>query len=367
MQLNTELGETALLRAAADRLRDLLPATWTSVLEVSNRDFDNGIDAFLTVAPPKGAPVLFVVQVKRSTERRSIRSAVDQLAAAAQRGHGLVVTDYANPALRERCHATGLGYLDLTGWVHLRADDAGLFVSRQGSARPPVTPGKRGTAMVRLDGPGASQLVRTLWAAPLPVGVRELAEAAGVSPGTAAKVLPTLAAYGALERNLHGSVVSVDRRLLVDRWVQDYGVYTTNPEVRWCLDPRGPDHAVAELAASYPPRGDFDAGVGLTGYLGAVAYLPREPAEVYPVVPHTLLAVYSADPGHLAAQMRLRAATPTTANVVLIRPRDSRLLERYPLEVPVPQVVADLLTMGGRFPELAEQLLQVLATTDPRT
>lgn len=71
-----------------------------------------------------------------------------------------------------------------------------------------------------------------------------------------------------------------------------------------------------------------------------------------------MLSIYSEDPSCLTDALRLRRATPTTANVVIIRPKDGGLLRTYPSPVPIPQVLADLFTVGGRFPELAEQLFE---------
>lgn len=319
---------------------------------------DGRIDGVLRVQPPRSAPISFVVEAKLSTDRLGIRALVERLLAVADGRPALIITDYANPALRQTCEAAGVSYLDLTGWAYLRDDTVDLFVRNQGSVRPPAPPVKRGTAMVRLDGPGASQVVRTLWGVPLPVGVRDLATKAGVSPGTAAKVLSTLTSYGAVGRGPDGAVVTVDHRLLIERWTQDYGVYTTNPEVHWLLAPRGPDHAYADLINLRIPSGVTD-GIALTGYMGGLLNLPE---ETYSVIPHTLLSIYSENPSHLIDALQLRKATPTTANVVIIRPKDSGLLRTYPFPVPIPQVLADLLTMGGRFRELTEQWFETTVT-----
>lgn len=350
-----------MLREATHHLLELLPPSWKVELligppAVRGRE----LDALLTLRTPRGVKIDFVVEAKLSTQRFSVPQILNHLRAVAAGRPCLIITDYANPALRKGCEEAGLSYLDVTGWTYLREDDAGLFIRRQGTSRPPTPPVKRGTAMVHLDGPGASQVIRTLWAARLPVGVRDLAAAAGVSPGTVAKVLPALASYGAIARTSEGTVAEVNRRLLIERWTQDYAIYDTNPEVLWLLAPRGPDHAFASLAQLHAPAGALDDGIALTGYVGALSNLPREPEETYPVIPHTLLAIYSEDPSRLAEALRLRKATPTTANVVIIRPKDSRLLQPYPLAVPLPQVLADLLTMGGRFIELAEQLFETI-------
>ena len=67
---------------------------------------------------------------------------------------------------------------------------------------------------------------------------------------------------------------------------------------------------------------------------------------------------------------------PEGTNVVLARSHDATLLvsARPPAEpitgqaasVPVPQVLADLMTLPGRSAQEAEQIMDLLARTDPR-
>lgn len=272
-----------------------------------------------------------------------------------------MVTNFANPALRRVCEEAGVGYLDETGWVYLRSDDTGLFVTHEGAKRSPSSE-KRDATFSRLDGPGASAVIRSLWDIKTPIGVRALAGEAEVSPGTTAKVLPSLARYGAVERDSTGAVTAVDRRLLLERWVQDYGFFTTNPEVHWFLAPRGPDFAYSDLLESYGMLNNVaGALLALTGYLAAMEALPK---GIYPVVPHSRLSLYAEDPELLASSLTLKPATRQTANVVIVKPRDASLLRPYPAPVPVPQTLADLMTMGGRFPELAEQVFEVSSRRD---
>lgn len=345
------------------RLRGLLPSTWEVDLypEVEDKRTRLRHDADLVVRTPSGETV-FVVEVKASEQgSRSAQDAVNQLRHLAQGQPALVVTNFANPALRQVCEDAGVSYLDETGWVYLRADSTGLFVVHQGAKRSPSSE-KRDATMSRLDGPGASAVIRSLWEIDAPIGVRALASRATVSPGTAAKVLPSLARYGAVERDSSGVVTVVDRRLLLERWVQDYGFFTTNSEVHWRLAPRGPDVAYEQLQQRYGPlSNEADVPMALTGYLAALTALPK---GVNPVIPHTLLSVYALDPELVASSLALKSATRQTANVVIVKPRDASLLRSHPLPVPVPQALADLMTMGGRFPELAEQLFEVSSRGD---
>ena len=313
----------------------------------------------LDILPPGGHPLSFVVWLNPGG-RQSATSIARQATEAADGRPVVVVSDFANPALRAACTAAGVGFIDLTGWVNLRDDSRGFYVSHEGDAKSPSagSTGRRGP-MKRLDGPGASRVIRALWDTPLPRGVRSLASSAGTSAGTVSKVLAALTQHGAIERSEAGEVTAVDRRLLIDRWTQDYGVFTLNPEVLWRLSPRGTDYAYSDLLRTFLDRGKDMGAASVTGYMGAVTSLS---SSVIPVIPHDLLAVYCADPEVLSEALRLRPADPSRANVVLIRPKDPQLIPQHPggpwpHSVPDAQVVADLMTMGGRHPELAEQLL----------
>jgi len=272
-----------------------------------------------------------------------------------------VFTDFANPALRDACFDRGVGFVDGTGWVSLRNDvDPSLLVSLQGAQR--FSPDRESSAIARLDGPGASKVVRALWEVRIPIGVRELAEHAHVSPGTVAKVLPTLAQAGAVERDKSGLVIGRNRRLLLERWTQDYSFAGSNRDVLWLLAPRGVeslDRGIVQLPES--------TMLVSTASLGARNMLK---GELLSVTPLTLRAYYTAEPKILAEQLGLRASPRAAANVVLARPRDPDILRRigYGSVVPVPpvQVLADLMTMGGRFPDEAEQLFDSLYPDEPR-
>ncbi len=357
---NMPFGETLVLRHAAERLREFMPASWDVNLVPDVRDNLTGrrYDADLILRSPAGETI-FVVEVKSSKQgSRSAKVVVDQLRDLARGRPALLVTSFANPPLRRACEDAGVGYLDETGWAYLRSDDTGLFVVHEGAKRAPSLE-KRDATMSRLDGPGASAVIRCLWEISTPIGVRALASEAEVSPGTAAKVLPSLASYGAIERDSTGAVTAVDRRLLLERWVQDYGFFTTNSEVHWFLASRGPDYAYKQLE-NQSVHQVAETMVALTGYLAAFMALPR---GTFPVIPHSLLSLYAWDPELLASALSLKPATRQTANVVIVKPRDASLLRPGLEPVPVPQALADLMTMGGRFPELAEQVFEILVDT----
>jgi hypothetical protein len=359
MRGNVQFKETGrLLRAVGADIGELLPPDWSVDVDSSEASGQESADGVLSVRPPRGSSVSYLVEAKQG-DRVSVESAVKQALAmrSASRAPVLIVATFANPALRRACAESGLSYADTTGWIRLVSDRPPLFVSHEGAARAPGRP--RSTALVRMNGPGAGRVIRALLATPVPIGVRQLATLADVSPGTVAKLLPTAAEEGAVERDDRGAVTAVRRRLLLDRWIQDYSFRASNRDLIWALDPRGADHAAQRLP-------DVESVVA-TGSIAARKLLPAGEVAVTPL---TLVSLYSEDPAAAAAELGLRPGVEGRANVVIARPYDEKLLQQSSSSTPgrgvdVMQVLADLMTLPGRSPEEAEQLIEVLAATDP--
>lgn len=364
-------GETDGWGPALDRLSRLLPETWTLVLDREPKpggSIQFRPDGILRIASPKGPASLFAVEAKMSPQvSAGLLVAAASHVAELARLPGVVITQYANPALRAACLEANLGYVDTTGWVYLRDDRRGLLVTGQGASRAPGR--ARPTSMVRLSGPGATQVIQTLFDARLPLGVRELAAAADVSPGTVAKVLPALEQAGAIDRTRGGQVASCDRSGLLDRWIQDYGFTRSNRDVTWLLAPRGLDGILTRLRDLMSPETNEPAGLrfAATGSLAARRLLPQDTLSVTPLA---LACLYCADPSDLTEQLRLRPATRSTANVVLARPQDDAILtatelfDGYLRLAPRARVLADLLTLGGRYVDEAGQLLESISADD---
>ncbi len=194
----------------------------------------------------------------------------------------------------------------------------------------------------------------------LPVGVRALATAAEVSPGSVSKLLVTLASEGIVDRDQNGRVIAVLRRALIRRWVRDYSFAKSNQPVGYYIAPRGLDRTLSQL--------DERGAVAIAGSAAARRYLPEAVTSVTSVVPLRLLALYASDPAVLSGALGLIAAEPATANVVLAVPQDGDILraadEREPAVAPLALVVADLLTLPGRSDAEAEQLMDAMAATD---
>lgn len=352
---NTSIQETQLISEALKGVAALLPASWRleETVGVSNQR----VDAVLELVAPSGERVEFVVEAKKS---RSLP--IDALLLALldlRRSTSLPVllaTDYIGPALRSALVDQGLSYADATGWVRLTSEDPLILLTGQGANKAPRP--RATNAVVRMNGVATSRIIRALVNTALPVGVRELAELADVSPGSISKLLATLSAESIIDRDERGAVRAIRRRALIERWIRDYSFAKTNPSINYFLAPRGLDAALKRLPESKVP-------IALTGSAAARRLLP---VGTTPVVPLRLLAVYVADPAALADELRLVDADSATANVVLAVPQDAGILpltKGEPMPAPTALVLADLLTLPGRSNAEAEQLMDALVGTDP--
>ncbi|WP_167974698.1 type IV toxin-antitoxin system AbiEi family antitoxin [Lentzea indica] len=269
----------------------------------------------------------------------------------------VLAAPFVSPTTRAQLEQHGMGWFDLTGNLRLRLDDPAVFLDRTGAERS----GFRDPAdrlLKSLRGPAAAKVVLELAETSLPVGVRELAERAQVGAATSARVLELLDREAAITRSDDGVVTAVRKRLLMDRWAQDYKVMASN-EVIATLDPRGLNHALKALSS-------LDTRVAVTGSAAARAYLPD---GVTPVSPIVSLSLYAEDPIGLMKQLGLRTADRGT-NVLVMRPYDDVVHTKARLVggieyVPPAQVVADLLTGPGRSTEEAEQLMAALESIEP--
>ena len=348
---NATTRETELLGAAMRSVSALLPALWALRTEAADRGGPLRADALAVLTGPDGTAVRFAVESRVSGV--SVGALLPQLRELATQFELpiLFVSDYVGPSLREALAAEGFSYADATGWVRVSTTSPLILLTGCGADRSPRV--RESTAVARLDGSAAGRIVRALCAVEAPIGVRALADRAGVSPGSVSKVLPTLAREGVLDRDERGAVTVVRRRALVRRWVQDYSFRRTNLSPRHVIAPRGIDRTLSRLA-------ELEQPATLTGSAAARRYLPDGAASV---VPLRLLALYSSDPEALAAELRLVPADPAEANIVIAVPQDERVLD-MPL-APAALVIADLLTLPGRADAEAEQLADSLALTDP--
>lgn len=330
----------------------LLPASWV----IEGRD-EVRLDAVVDLTAPNGDQVSFVVEARRSGSvptallLASLRELERQIGLPV-----LFVSDYVGPSLRAALAGEGISFADATGWVRIVTEEPLVLLTGQGAGRSPRV--RQVNAVTRLNGVAANRTIRALVTTDLPVGVRSLATAADVSPGSVSKLLVTLASEGIVDRGPSGAVVTVRRRALIRRWVRDYSFAKANSAVGYYIAPRGLDRTLARL--------DQRADVTITGQAAARRSLPD---SVTSVVPLRLLALYAADPAAVSNELGLIAAEPAIANVVIAAPQDRRVLptagSREPSVAPLALVLGDLLTLPARSDAEADQLIDALASTDP--
>lgn len=354
---NAPSRETQTVADALRAIAALLPASWSLDLREEPEVGDRRLDGFLELTGPNGDRVAFVVEAKRSGSVPASLLLVALREVERQAGRPvLFVSDYVGPSLRTLLAAEGINYADATGWVRITSDDPLVLLTGQGADRSPRAP--QSSAVRRLNGIAAGRMIRTLATVVPPVGVRDLAGRADVSPGSVSKLLTTLAAEGVVDRDEGGGVVAVRRRALIRRWVRDYSFATSNRSVSYYIAPRGLDRTLARL--------DGRSGVTMTGSAAARRTLPD---SLTSVVPLRLLALYAADPTATARDLGLIAADRSTANVVVATPQDAGILPAPGAEdvsvAPVALVIADLLTLPGRSDAEAEQLMDAVAAADP--
>jgi len=353
---NSTFRETILLGEALRQVSSLLPEAWRIERTDGVPLGDRRLDGIVELVAPNGTRIGFVVEAKRSGNV-PIQFLIPALRAqAAESGlPALFVSDYIGPALRSMLTEGGISFADATGWVRLFSDSPLVLLTGQGAERSPKAPGSH--AIIRLNGRAASRTIRALSTATPPVGVRDLADRAGVSPGSVSKILTTLAAEGIVDRDQRGRVTVVRPRMMIRRWVRDYSFAKSNQSVGYFIAPRGLAGTLARL--------EHREDATLTGSAAARRLLPD---SATPVVPLRLVALYAASPGVLARDLGLIDADPTTANVVIAAPQDVVVLRdpdgQHRPVAPVALVLADLLTLPNRSDAEAEQLMDALAARD---
>jgi len=338
------------------RLRQLLPSAWSIQVSATS---SGPADASVTLTGPGGVSAQLDVAVKRWSTAPT--SGVAGGLVSAQRTTSnplLLVTDYTNGPLRQACEDLGISYVDEAGWTYIKMDDVPMFIRTEGTERPAP---RVANEVKRLNGVAVGRIIRTLLEVQTSIGVRELAIRAGVkSAGSVSKLLPTLVAAGAIERDESGRVAAVRRRVLLNRWTQDYSFLNGNGVVFDFLATRGLSPILEQLTEL--PR------LAVTGAFASREYINQ---GTVPVVPPTLLTVYASNPRQLGEALGLVRIDRQSGNVMITAPRDAVLVTSpvrtrggLPL-TRLPQVLADLLTLPGRESLLAEQLMDELADSDP--
>lgn len=328
----------------------LLPASWSLERLPEQVVEGRSPDSLVKLTGKDRASVRFMLEARRSGIAAPLLLAGLRERARESDLPLLFVSDYIGPSLREALTAGGISYADATGWVWLSSETPLVLLTGQGAQRSPRA--GRPTAIRRLSGVAASRIVVALSTTATPLGVRNLATLAEVSPGSVSKLLSTLASEGIVDRDERGAVIAVRRRALIQRWVGDYSYTKTNRSVGYFIAPRGLDRTLSRLDR-------LSAPVTLSGSAAARRLLPE---GATPVVPLRLLALYTQSTATVSEELGLIPAEPATANTVVAVPQDGHVLTT-PL-APTALVLADLLTLPGRGDAEADQLMDALARTD---
>jgi hypothetical protein len=338
-----------------DVLNTRLPVGWSAEIDTPADAYSDG-----TLRLSTGSRrTIFAIEA-RMTSRTAVMQVISQVQADADRSALplILMAEYINAPLRQACEELSINYADTTGWTYISNNDPPVFIRLEGAQKSPTSRGKEATT--RLDGPASSRTIRYLLTARPPIGIRELAELSGSSPAAVSKLMPALEDAGAVERAREGAITRIRRRTLLDRWTTDYQFLRSNGVVLDYVAPRGVNKTLEQLRE----RADYS----LTGSAAARMYLPSESISV---VPLTLVTLYAREMTQLAGDLKLVRVARSESNVMITAPRDRELLwaSRRPdaelTTAPLGQVLADLLTLPGRFPQEAEQLIEYLAGSDP--
>ncbi len=359
MPANTADPSNGLFGRAAKWLDARTPGNWA--VEVSPCEAQAGVPATgasITVRDSRGTFATFAVEARDSIAARDVERLLggglgQTLRALSPHIPILVVAPWLSERARSLLAAEGVSFVDLTGNALVRLDSPALFVQSQGAARNPA-PAPRGT--VRVRGPKAGRLLRTLVDVRPPYGVRELAAATGLAPGYVSRVLDALDGDALVDRSGRGRVERADVEGLLRRWAESYDVFASNGATTW-LAPRGAAAALAQLAVSR------SAGrVAVTGSFAAV--------RLAPVAAPSLLTAYAEDAGAVRQALDLIPADEG-ANVALLTPFDpvvwTRTAEQDGVAYVAPsQATVDCLRGNGRMPAEGDALLEWMLADEER-
>lgn len=353
------LSESEILARAMEMLKDMLPGDWDLKLdELPDGEGDPRSDAILSITVANHHAMRTMVEVRRAFAPRDVENLLGGKKALLQRIQGQVNLMVLAPALSERSRTllaqAGYNFLDLAGNVRITGSFPPIFVERIAGAK------RAQKATSGLRGVKAGRLVRLLTDVLPPYGIVELADAAGVTRGYVSKVAELLERERIIERTSRGGIAQVDWRELLRLRSQTYAVLTAN-ELSKYVCANGPAFAL-ECARDIRLKG--------AAYTGSFAA-----ANLAPVAASTVLMLYvTRDEQALIDHARLLPADEG-ANVFLLRPYDSVVLERAynpgPLKQSVPavacaQAALDCLAGPGRMPAEGEALMDWMAANEER-
>ncbi len=337
------------------------------------------VDAMAKVIAPDKSSSRLAIEARLRPDPRAVAAWLDTLRSADAREPVLLISRYLSASVRERLRREQVGFLDLTGNVHLVLSKPGLFIETEGASEDPDREARPARS---LSGPKAGRLVRALVDLKLAPGVRELAGIANVDPGYVSRIMALLESEALIERRSSGSVsgsasgarvgsvsgsrsgprsasssgsrsgpiTRIDWQALVRRWARDAPL-DARGSVRTYLEPRGIPAFLSRLTKS-------KERYAVTGSLAAARFAPVAPAR--------LATVWLNDAEQGATRLGIRPVD-AGANVFLIEPADESVFDRAVVNEGIvysapSQIAADLLTSPGRGPAEAEDLIAWMST-----
>lgn len=356
-------GTNDILRTAVGSLTERLPDGWRiqEAKDLAEKPVASGrrlqVDRLLRLTAPDGISATLIVAAKSTMTGRNVadvaaqvKTYVDALAPHAGQQPpevvGVVAAHYLSPPARRMLAEAGLAYIDATGNIRLSTTRPALFIADHGADRDPWR--GRGRPKGNLTGAPAAKVARALVDFDRSWSARSLIKVAGVSAGSAYRVLAFLEEENLVSREKSGRVSVPDWPALLRRWSDDYGFARNSRISRW-IAPRGLETLLKRAAKAAPE------GYAVTGTIAAEEWAAYAPARA--------AMIYVRDAEETAGSWGLRPAE-SGANVLLAEPDIdipfTRTIKsgRREITVAAPaQVAVDLMTGPGRGPAEAEELL----------
>jgi hypothetical protein len=333
-------------RAAEKAVGRRLPPGWSAELRPGSRG-----GRLFAIQAPDGRRTYLAIQSRKRVSPRDIPNLIRQSGGPGSKI--LVVAPFLSPRSRELLAEAGASYADATGNLRIVVSDPAVFLEGRGEDRDPA---RRPRALRSLKGSAAGRVVRALCDFLPPFGVRLLAKISSTPLGTISRVVNLLEEEALLTRGDKKQVASVDWPALINRWVRDYEVRTSN-RMRSYLEPRGLSALGTKLASL--------ERYAITGSMAGSNVAPARLAMIY------------VDDIDAAASTLDLAPTEAGANVWLLEPYDEVVFERtQPLPLGAgkqrdtivaaapSQVAADLLTSPGRGPQEGQALIEKMKETE---
>jgi hypothetical protein len=345
--------ENDLVVEALAWLQARLPTNWKVELSQQTNQAGRRLDGIINIQASQSAATV-ILEVKSRLEPREAASLFSSGTVQRMRDltnyQILIVSRWLSQQTRDVLIKNNLSFLDLTGNSRIVLEYPTLFIESQGASKDP-DPLPKGR--VRLQGPKAGRLIRTIADFEPPYGVVQLAGATSLAQSYVSRVLDLLDDEAIIERASRGGVESVDVGALVRRWTMTYDVFKSNQRFPF-LAPQGAQLALGQI-------GESTSRYAVTGSFSAY--------RVESVTVPSMLMAYTDEPENIANQLGW-LPTDQGANVMLLRPFDpvvwrSMTSEKNITYAAYSQTAADCMTGNGRMPQEGEALLKWMTDRVP--